>query len=274
MLTLGVDLAWQSPVGREPNETGVIALEDTGAVMDADWVRGIDAAVEWVDSHRLREPVCFVDAPLVVNNENGQRWCEKEVGRHYGSDYVSANSTNLSQGTARLGGVRLNRLLTSLGWQYDDGRAGPSKDGLCFVECYPYTTLVGALGFSPRPAYKRRPTSVPSANWPSHRAAECRRIVEALETTAQTIAPISLSSHRVTADLLGEVPTNNSEYKHFEDLLDAVLCAWTAQLWLLHGLSRCQALHGLTPPNAPAATIIVPFAGGGSQPCSCAAERP
>ena len=215
MLTLGVDLAWQSPVGREPNETGVIALEDTGAVMDADWVRGIDAAVEWVDSHRLREPVCFVDAPLVVNNENGQRWCEKEVGRHYGSDYVSANSTNLSQGTARLGGVRLNRLLTSLGWQYDDGRAGPSKDGLCFVECYPYTTLVGALGFSPRPAYKRRPTSVPSANWPSHRAAECRRIVEALETTAQTIAPISLSSHRVTADLLGEVPTNNSEYKHF-----------------------------------------------------------
>ena len=45
-------------------------------------------------------------------------------------------------------------------------------------------------------------------------------------------------------------------YKHREDLIDALLCAWASSLWDRHGLERCQVL-GL-PDDEPAATIIAP----------------
>jgi predicted RNase H-like nuclease len=53
-------------------------------------------------------------------------------------------------------------------------------------------------------------------------------------------------------------PHDSQAYKHREDLIDGVLCAWTAQLWLRHGRSRCQVLGEWDSPEA-AATIIAPF---------------
>ena len=37
----------------------------------------------------------FIDAPLVVRNETGQRSCETQVGQRYGRWKVSANTTNI-----------------------------------------------------------------------------------------------------------------------------------------------------------------------------------
>jgi len=273
MLTLGVDLAWQTPRGKVPNKTGVVALDDSGTVIDAGWVTGIERAAQWIDGHRGSAPVCFVDAPLVVSNTDHQRWCEKEVGRHYWSVKVSANSTNLAQGRARLGGVRLLDSLRELGWTYDDGLAGPPGTGLRVSECYPYTALVGALEFAPRPAYKRRPKAVPTPEWRTYRAGEFRRIVTALVDVAPALAPLDLTSHGLTATLLGEPPTDNRDYKDQEDLLDAVLCAWTAQVWLWHGSARCQVLHGQPSAEGSVASIIAPYEAGGGQACSCGPER-
>ena len=61
----------------------------------------------------------------------------------------------------------------------------------------------------------------------------------------------------MTAALLAEpTPLADRSAKHREDLLDAVLCAWTGLLWLRHGLDRCQVLgdHDGDPP----ATILAP----------------
>lgn len=58
----------------------------------------------------------------------------------------------------------------------------------------------------------------------------------------------------------GEVlDAGDAAYKHREDLIDALLCAWTAAFWVRHGLARCQVL-GLpaVTDGTPAATIIVP----------------
>jgi predicted RNase H-like nuclease len=72
--------------------------------------------------------------------------------------------------------------------------------------------------------------------------------------------PLLLQSHPVTRQLADEPsPISDVAYKHREDLIDALLCAWTASLWTRHGLDRCQVL-GLPgePADEPAATIIVP----------------
>src|SRR6478609_7866635 len=121
MNLLGVDLAWGlgRADGRPVNETGVVALEQTGRITSAGWTVGLDETTEWVLEHADRDCLLFVDAPLLVTNDSGQRPCEKQVGQRYGRWKVSANSSNLA--LLHSAGVALRELLEPLGWRYDDG---------------------------------------------------------------------------------------------------------------------------------------------------------
>ncbi|HEV7195914.1 MAG TPA: DUF429 domain-containing protein, partial [Pedococcus sp.] len=154
MLFLGVDLAWGE---REPcNETGVVALEPSGRIVEAGWCRGVTEVVDWMTAVARPDTVAFVDASLHVTNLTGQRHCETEVARHYGRWKVAANATNLA--TPYQAGASLKHRLEALGWAYDDGLAGPPISGRRFSESFPYTTLVGVpeLGYDrERPRYKR-----------------------------------------------------------------------------------------------------------------------
>ena len=261
---LGVDLAWREDHADLPaNETGVAVIDACGQILDAGWRRGVDEAVAWADAVADGgDAVMFVDAPLVVRNETGQRLCETQVGQRYGRWKVSANSTNL--GLPRLAGVRFLALAQARGWRYSDGRGGPPATGRVLSESYPYGTLVGAaeLGYdTERPRYKRRPRGLPAAQWRRERAANCDTLIRRLCQLETADPPLRLRSHPVTRQLAGEPsPLADAAYKHREDLIDALLCAWTAALWARHGLGRCQVL-GLPaedPAAGPAATIIVP----------------
>ncbi|MFD4502592.1 DUF429 domain-containing protein [Streptomyces sp. NPDC058457] len=260
---IGIDLAWaQSGARTKPNETGVAAIDRHGVVIACGWTRGLEETMAWLNRAVVGgSTLAFVDAPLVVDNPVGQRTCEREVGQRYGRWKVSANSTN--QSSPRQAGVLLRERLQESGWTYDDGRSGPPTAGLVFSECYPYTTLVGAIemGYDrERPTYKRRPARVPTAKWRAVRAAECDRLIARMAGLAATDPPLLLSSHPVSRRLLSEPsPHKAADYKHREDLIDALLCAWTAALWSRHGLARCQVLgaDSLLPPGQ-APTIIAP----------------
>ena len=260
---IGIDLAWAQGVARtRPNETGVAAIDSRGVVIECGWTSGIEETVSWLAKTAVDgSTLAFVDAPLVVDNPAGQRLCEREVGRRYGRWKVSANSTN--QRSPRQAGVFLRERLQESGWSYDDGRDGPRTGGLVVSECYPYTTLVGAaeLGYvRERPTYKRRPARVPTAQWRTVRARECDVLIARMAGLDSADPPLLLSSHPVSRRLVDEPsPLGAVDYKHREDLIDALLCAWTAALWSRHGLTRCQVLGpdavvspGCTP------TIIAP----------------
>jgi predicted RNase H-like nuclease len=111
-------------------------------------------------------------------------------------------------------------------------------------ECFPYLALVGApaLGYDrERPIYKRRPRHLTAAEFRAIRARNADEIVRRI--AALDDPPIDLRSHQTTATLLDEpTPLADRPAKHREDLLDAVLCAWTGLLWWHHGLARCQVL--------------------------------
>jgi predicted RNase H-like nuclease len=263
---VGVDLAWGegTPV-KPPNETGVAVIDGSGRVRDAGWTRGVADTVDWVVRAAGDGPaLLFVDAPLVVSNPGGQ--CETAVGRCYGRWKVSANTTNLA--SRALAGVALRRLLEERGWAYHDGRDGPPAGGRAMSECYPYTTLVGApeLGYfadGARPRYKRRPRTLAAADWRAVRTAACDELIHRMAGLASADPPLRLDSHPVTRRLREEPsPVAGTAYKHREDLIDALLCAWTAALWARHGLARCQALGArLDPGPGPLATIIAPATG-------------
>jgi predicted RNase H-like nuclease len=260
---IGIDLAWAEGGTRaRTNETGVAAINQHGMVIDCGWTRGIEETLSWLAGVAIDgSTLVFVDAPLVVDNPAGQRLCEREVGRRYGRWKVSANSTN--QSSPRLAGTLLRGRLEDLGWTYDDGRDGPPTGGLVVSECYPYTTLVGAAEFGydqERPTYKRRPARVPTAQWRSVRAVECDKLIARMAGLATVDPPLLLASHPVSRRLLDEpTPQRAAEYKHREDLIDALLCAWTAALWGRHGLTRCQVLGPADlVPRGSAPTIVAP----------------
>lgn len=253
---LGVDLAW----GTEA-ETGLVALDDGGRVVEAGWTRGVDATAQWLEAAAGDDAVVFVDAPIVVDNPDGQRLCETHVGQRYGRWKVSANSTNLA--SPRLAGVALAKLLVDRGWLLDDGLEGPSAGpGRRFSECYPYTTLVGleALGYDERPLYKRKPKAMSTAAFRPARAAACDELIRRVQRLASGGASLDLKAHPTTAALaLEPSPTNDRAYKHREDLLDAAIAAWTALIWSREGTAACQVLGPrVRVPGAPAATIIAP----------------
>jgi len=261
MRVLGVDLAWGEGSGgsRLANETGVVAADLDGTVVDAGWTVGVEATLNWVQGAAAADTLLMVDAPLVVDNAAGQRTCERQVGQRYGRWKVSANSTNL--GSPRQAGVALRQRLEVLGWRYDDGHGGPPKGGRVISECYPYTTLVGAeaLGYhQERPTYKRRPSGIPLAAWRPLRAAVCDDLVQRLRGLDQVDPPMRVDTYPVTRQLVTErSPVADRDYKHREDLIDALLAAWTGLLWLRHGFAACQVLGGPRVDGL-AATIIAP----------------
>jgi len=264
VLFVGVDLAWgESTETRAAADTGLAALDESGRITDAGWASGLAAALEWVEQRAAPDTLLFVDAPLVVDNESGQRLCEKQVGQRYGRWEVSANSTNLD--SPNLGGVTLLAALEARGWRYSDGRDGPPTAGRVVSECYPYTTLVGVpeLGYNDeRPRYKRPPRRMPAAEWQPLRCAACDELIRRLSELDRADPPLDMRSHPETRRLIEEPsPVPKAAYKRREDLIDAVICAWTAAYWWRYGEERSQVL-GVpadgTPGVSRVATIIAP----------------
>jgi predicted RNase H-like nuclease len=250
---IGVDLAWgEGTAARRANETGLVLLDSGGTVLDAGWVRGIDAVAAWLIAAALPGDVIAIDAPMIVFNAVGMRECEREVGRRYGRWKVAANASSLKLGW--LGGVTLRLTLEAAGFRYTDGAHPPAPDAIEFFECYPYTTLVGAAEFGytvARPRYKRPALALPAGERRAFRAAECDDLLQRMSALATVDPPLDLRSHPVTSALLeSPSPLVDAAYKHREDLLDAALCAWTAALWSRFGLARCQVLGAGDPPDA------------------------
>ena len=278
MRFLGIDLAWAD--GDVVNETGVVALDRDGTIADARWTSGVEETAAWVAGNAGgTDCVAFIDAPLLVLNEDRQRLCERQVGQRYGAWKVSANSTN--RASPRLAGVRLRETLEAAGWRYDDGTSGPPASGLSLSECYPYTVLVGAeeLRYAQeRPRYKRKPRRMPVALWRIARAEICDDLIGRLAALEAADPPLGLRSHPQTAALAEEAsPIPDRPYKHREDLIDACLAAWAASLWHRHGWARSQVL-GVGDPvvdeRGARATMIAPARPEQRRPPPNEQERP
>ncbi|KQX08163.1 MULTISPECIES: DUF429 domain-containing protein [unclassified Leifsonia] len=262
-LFLGVDLAWgEGTATRAANETGLAAIAADGTVIDAGWARGINEVERWLLATASVGDVIAIDAPLVVANRTGMRECEREVGRRYGRWKVSANASNLGLGW--LAGVTLRRRLEAAGFTCISGTDAARDDIVQFFECYPYTTLVGAveLGYDgERPRYKRPNLAIPASERREFRAHQCDDLIARLAALTVAETPLDLGSHPVTHDLLNTPsPLTDAAYKHREDLIDAVICAWTASLWARHHLDRCQVLGADSQPDDEGrlATIVAP----------------
>ncbi|MWJ41619.1 DUF429 domain-containing protein [Clavibacter michiganensis subsp. michiganensis] len=248
---LGIDLAWAEGTATRPaRETGLACIDAAGRVLDLATGRGIDEVVDWIARWDVPGAVAAVDGPLVVANATGSRLAEKEVASRYGRLGISAYPSNT--GRPAQGAVALRRRLEDAGWEYDDGSASArDADARTMIECYPYTTLVGApeLGFDAmKPRYKRLAPLLATADRRRHRAAEFRMVLDAVAGLADADPPLDVSTHPRAAALVADGPAIvERQHKHLEDLLDGLICAWTAAYWARHGLARSQVLGATDP---------------------------
>jgi predicted RNase H-like nuclease len=252
---LGIDLAWaEGTAARPARETGLACIDASGRVLDLSTARGIDEVAAWVARWEGPGAVAAVDGPLVVANATGSRLAEKEVASRYGRLGISAYPSN--RGLPAQGAVALRRRLEDAGWEYDDGSGAPrdadaDADARTMLECYPYTTLVGApeLGFDAmKPRYKRLAPLLATAERRPHRAAEFRAVLDAVAGLARADPPLDVTTHPRAAALVADGPALvERQHKHLEDLLDGLICAWTAAYWARHGLARSQVLGATDP---------------------------
>lgn len=212
---LGLDLAWS-----EQNPSGLAALDASGNVLDfrAD-VRAFADILGWVRGHARATTVLGIDMPTIVPNASGSRPCEKEVRAVFGRNHAGPHPANRSRPDFRDGG-RARRLLDALA---PDGFVerldlAPRAAGRFALEVFPHPAHVRLFERPSIFRYKKKPGRTWPAVW-----SEWAAYRAALAGLADADPPLALPAGIPLA-----VTEKSQAYKRWDDILDAVSCAYVA----------------------------------------------
>jgi predicted RNase H-like nuclease len=235
---IGVDLAWQSA----KNHSGLVTFsgDRSGASFKDQGVGVADLAgvFDFVMRNQEATTVVAIDAPLIVRNPSGQRPCEREISKRFGSAHAGAHTSNLKL-YPNPGGVELARRLTDAGYRHC---SPPSEEwlpeGLWFFEVYPHPAHVVLFGRERIIKYKKG------------RVAARREGLRELRDSIRGNLFGRGSSLRLGPEVLELLEKDlrdlhGAGLKQYEDTLDAVLCSYLAfHLWRW-GWSRSEMIGDL-----------------------------
>jgi predicted RNase H-like nuclease len=227
---IGVDLAWQS----DRNHSGLAVLRQTerGAELGtyAQGIARLDAVMAFIHHHAGEDTVVAVDAPLLINNVTGQRACERSLSQKYGGRHASTHSSNLTL-YPNAGSVRAAKALEQAGFQHPNRFPQPMSHGKWFFEVYPHAAQIVLFDLPRIIRYKKGRVQEKRAGLEvlrSHMRETLTRAQPALEMNAQleNLLGVDLESLRGQA------------LKYYEDILDAVFCAYLALYFWYWGMER------------------------------------
>lgn len=223
MMFVGIDLAWGN---RKPS--GLVILhwqaealhEVTPAQLLVTDEQICQAIAEQDDGGTL---VIAIDAPLVVPNLSGERPVEVEMRRRFARFHAACHPAN-----RRLLGdpPRGERLCTLLAERlHVQVMPAPPQREPCRVafEVHPHAAMVKLFGLPRIVEYKARP-----GRSLTYRREQMRQYIELLGR---------LSNPKLCLpNWLSVIADTNSEWKQFEDRVDALFCAWlAARAWMYGG---------------------------------------
>jgi predicted RNase H-like nuclease len=211
---LGLDLAWS-----DRNPSGLAAIDARGRVLDAHAnLRTDDEIVAWVRANLGTPSVLGIDMPTIVRNPSGTRPCERELRAVFGRYHAGPHPANLARFPD---GGRARRMLERLAVDGVLERAEfPARaQGRIACEVFPHPAHVRLFSLPRIFRYKKKARAWDEtlAEWSRYRAALAglRRARPAL----------------VVPDWI-PLAVGNRGYKAWEDILDALTCAYVASyLW-------------------------------------------
>jgi len=221
---IGVDLAWQS----EGRNSGLAAIEgdqDGGEVVRfGEGASALDAVMGFILANQAETTVVAIDAPLIIQNPEGQRPCETLISRRFGGAHAGAHTTNLKR-YPNAASVALGHQLEAQGFRHcsPPGTAWTAA-GHWFFEVYPHPAQV--VLFQRDRIIKYKKGSI---------AAKRRGLAELREEIRARIlghGMIRSSPSLVQYLSLDLDSLRGSALKHYEDALDAIVCSFLAYyLW-------------------------------------------
>lgn len=231
---IGIDLAWKSD--RNPTGAAVLRGNRSGAKLETlSTLRSHQAVLDFVRANTRENTVLAIDAPLIIVNETGQRVCETAVGKRYGKHDASCHTSNLK----RYKDASSVTLTTSL---LADGFVHVRKDhegreGCIVAEVYPHAAMVALFGLEQIIKYKKGPIATRRLG-----LKEMRTKLEGLTKAKPQILRTDTLRDLLKTDL--EVLSGRA-LKNYEDILDAVFCAYLAFYFWYWGWKRNELFGDL-----------------------------
>jgi predicted RNase H-like nuclease len=208
---LGLDLAW-SP--RNPSGGAVLTPDGRLLCARAD-LRGDDEILAWVREWRGERGVIGIDMPTIVKNATGSRECERQLAAEFRAFHAGPYPANTGLPWFADGG-RACTLLAALACEgvVECTKIEPDDHRLIAIEVFPHAAHVKLFDLPHVFKYKRKRGRDHLAEWARYRAA--------LATLANADPPLFLD------DALVPLAAEARGYKRFDDLLDAISCAYIA----------------------------------------------
>ncbi len=213
----GVDLAWRSE--KNPSAIAIGTLE--GSVLTVDSISPSVCGVDQVfgklaDTPHLKGVA--IDAPLIIVNETGQRECEREIGKVYGSRKASCHTSNLTL-YPNANSVSLSNRLIDLGFQH-------LGEDQWQIECYPHPAIIEMFGLNERLKYKKGKVQEKREGQIGLAA-----LIRQLENS--NVVALSINDSIVYTDETHIRTLSGQSLKSNEDALDAIICLYIAAMYEL-----------------------------------------
>lgn len=242
---VGIDLAWSYR-----NPSAVVVLEGGKAVAWKGKAAGDEEIIAFLKETVGEGPALVaVDAPLIVPNEGGWRPCDSELAMAFRRYEATPHPANRRRFGGKVRGEELVRKLMAEGFIHSPF-IEPLKATRQVVEVYPHPAAVNLFGLETTLKYKAK-----TGRSLDFRKMELSRYITLLRSLEKAYPPLS-ASQILSREL---PPLKGRELKAFEDLLDALFCAYIALYCWTYG-PRGYRIFG----NAEEGYIIVPLASGKS----------
>jgi len=234
---IGIDLAWQT----DKNHSGIMVMEGdkTGAeiISFSKGITNLEAVFNFIKSYKTSNTIIAIDAPLIIKNQTGQRPCEKLIGKKFGSRHASAHSTNLDR-YPDAGSVKLANLLEKEGFIHN-----PSEDffkkSSWFFEVYPHPAQIILFNLNNIIKYKN-----------VRRVDEKRNGLRILRNYIKEKMLKGNPSIRQNDKLHGILNLDlqtfiGKDLKQYEDVIDALICAYLALFYWAWGTDKNEMIGDL-----------------------------
>ena len=214
MRIAGFDMAWRP----ENNNSALAVGELVGTELNVLFCRVATQSVEaWVaDIVSSAIEGIAIDAPLIINNQEGQRGCEAQLNQVFRGANAGCHPSNLTL-YPNAASVRAAEMLRLHGFEH----LGKKH---FMLECYPHPSMVELFGWRERLLYKRGSVAERKQG-----QAQLAQAILSLQTADVSLVIEDPLLECLQTDYISNL--RGAAVKTNEDLLDSLVCLYIAALY-------------------------------------------
>lgn len=219
MKLAGIDLAWQCEKNTSAIAVGELSENTLFLEQVYPAVKGLGELTSIIESESDLVGIA-IDAPLIIQNKIGQRDCERQLSKHYGTRKAACHPANLNL-YPDPSSVRLSDVLVKRGYRH---LQAPNQ-GMWQIECYPHPAIIEIFGLKERLLYKKGDVA-------QKRQGQVRLASSIKALANSSVIRLAIDpSHNSIMDEEFIYSLRGTHLKQNEDALDSVVCLYICSLY-------------------------------------------